>query len=128
MYSMKGKNIIDETSLLVDKIIEGIQEVKGEKIVTVDMSHIENYVFHYFVICEGRSNTQVSSIADSVKRYVREQIKVKPLGVDGYENAQWIAIDYGDVIVHVFQPEVREFYSIETLWEDANIKEIPDLN
>lgn len=121
------KKILDETELLVNKIVEGIQEKKGAKITVVDMSKLENYVFRYFVICQGNSNTHVCSIADEVKDYVREQIKVKPFAVDGYNNAQWIALDYGEVILHVFLPEIREFYSLETLWEDADIKEIPDL-
>ncbi|MBR2260127.1 MAG: ribosome silencing factor [Paludibacteraceae bacterium] len=123
---MGKKKVLDETDLLVNKIVEGIRERKGEKIVTVDMSHIDNYVFRNFVICQGRSNTHVASIADSIKDYVREEIKVKPFGVDGYANAQWIALDYGEVIVHVFLPELRDFYSIETLWEDAVINELPD--
>ncbi|MBR3520776.1 MAG: ribosome silencing factor [Paludibacteraceae bacterium] len=122
-----AKKILDETELLVNKIVEGIQEKKGTKITVVDMSNLENYVFRYFVICQGNSNTHVCSIADEVKDYVREQIKVKPFAIDGYNNAQWIAIDYGEVILHVFLPEIREFYSLETLWEDAEIKEIPDL-
>ena len=122
-----AKKILDETELLVNKIVEGIQEKKGTKITVVDMSNLENYVFRYFVICQGNSNTHVCSIAAEVKDYVREQIKVKPFAIDGYNNAQWIAIDYGEVILHVFLPEIREFYSLETLWEDAEIKEIPDL-
>ena len=123
---MAKKKILDETALLVDKIVEGIREVKGEKIVAVDMSQIDNYVFRNFVICQGRSNTHVTSIADSVKDYVREQIKVKPFGTDGYANSLWIALDYGEVIVHVFQPELRDFYKLEDLWEDAVITEYPD--
>jgi ribosome-associated protein len=122
-----AKKILDETELLVNKIVEGIQEKKGTQISIVDMSKLENYVFRYFVICQGNSNTHVCSIADEVKDYVREQIKVKPYAMDGYNNAQWIALDYGEVILHVFLPEIREFYSLETLWEDADIKEIPDL-
>ncbi|MBO7608444.1 MAG: ribosome silencing factor [Paludibacteraceae bacterium] len=122
-----AKKILDETELLVNKIVEGIQEKKGAKITVVDMSKLENYVFRYFVICQGNSNTHVCSIADEVKDYVREQIKVKPFAVDGYNNAQWIALDYGEIILHVFLPEIRDFYSLETLWEDAEIKEIPDL-
>ncbi len=122
-----AKKILDETELLVNKIVEGIQERKGTNITVVNMSNLENYVFRYFVICQGNSNTHVCSIADEVKDYVREQIKVKPFATDGYNNAQWIAIDYGEVILHVFLPELREFYSLETLWEDAEIKEIPDL-
>ena len=121
------KKILDETELLVNKIVEGIQEKKGVKITVVDMSKLENYVFRYFVICQGNSNTHVCSIADEVKDYVREQIKVKPFAMDGYDNAQWIALDYGEIILHVFLPEIRDFYSLETLWEDAEIKEIPDL-
>ncbi|MCR5498706.1 MAG: ribosome silencing factor [Paludibacteraceae bacterium] len=122
-----AKKILDETELLVDKIVEGIQEKKGTQITVVNMSKLENYVFRYFVICQGNSNTHVCSIADEVKDYVREQIKVKPFAIDGYNNAQWIAIDYGEIILHVFLPEIREFYSLETLWEDAEIKQIPDL-
>lgn len=119
--------IVNDTDLLINKIVEGIQDVKGLKITKVDMSHIDNYVFKNFVICEGRSNTHVASIADSIKDYVREQIKVKPYFVDGYDNAQWIAMDYGEVVVHVFQPEVRSFYNLEGLWEDAKTEEISDL-
>ena len=121
-----AKKIIDENALLVNKIVEGIQEMKGEKIVTVDMSQIDNYVFRNFVICEGRSNTHITSIADSVKEYVREQIKVKPFATDGYANSQWIALDYGDTIVHILLPELREFYDLEGLWEDAVLTRIPE--
>jgi len=118
---------MDETKQLLDKIVEGIQEKKGEKITIIDMSKLENYVCRYFVICQGKSSTHVSAIADSVKDYVRNQIRVKPFATDGYGNAQWIAMDYGDVIVHVFQPEIREFYKLESLWEDAVIEEVDEL-
>lgn len=124
---MAKKKVIDETELLVNKIVEGIQEKKGLKITVVDMSKFDDYVFRYFVICQGNSNTHVTSIADEVREYVREQIHVKPFAMDGYTNSQRIAVDYGEVILHVFLPELREFYSLETLWEDADIKEIPDL-
>ncbi len=118
---------MDETKRLLDKIVEGIQEKKGEKITIIDMSKLENYVCRYFVICQGKSNTHVSAIADSVKDYVRGQMRIKPFATDGYENAQWIALDYGDIIVHVFQPEIRDFYKLESLWEDAKITQIRDL-
>jgi len=118
---------MDNTKELLDKIVEGIQEKKGEKIVIVDMAQLENFVCRYFIICQGRSNTHVSAVADSVKDYVREKLKVKPFATDGNENAQWIAMDYGDVMVHVFQPEPRDFYRLENLWEDAIITKIPDL-
>jgi len=118
---------MDATKQLLDKIVEGIQEKKGERITIIDMSLLENYLCRYFVIGQGKSNTHVSAIADSVRDYVREQIRVKPFASDGYANAQWIAMDYGDIIVHVFQPEIRDFYRLESLWEDAVITEVPDL-
>ena len=118
---------MDETKQLLDKIVEGIQEKKGEEIVTVDMSRLENYVCRYFVICQGKSNTHVCAVADSVKDYVREKLRIKPFATDGYENAKWIAMDYGNIIVHVFQPEPRDFYRLESLWADAIITKIQDL-
>lgn len=114
---------MDDTQLLLHNIVEGIKEKKGKKIVTIDMSAIEGTVFNYFVICEADSNTHVTAIADSVKDYVRKQIKVKPFASDGYENAQWIVFDYGDILVHIFQKEIREYYRLENLWSDAKIIE-----
>lgn len=119
---------MEDTKIVIEKIIEGIQEKKGSKIVVVDMSQLENYVCQYFIICEGKSNTHVAAIADSIKDYVREEIRVKPFAIDGVVNSQWIAMDYGEIIVHVFQPEYRQFYKLESLWADAVLTEIPDLD
>lgn len=117
-----------EDKQIIDKIVEGIQDVKGKKTVVVDMTALENYTCAYFVICEGESNTQVNSIAENIKDHVREELHVKPFAVDGMMNAEWVAMDYGNIIVHVFQPEARAFYQLETLWEDATINEIPDVD
>ncbi len=117
-----------EDKKIIEKIVEGIQDVKGKKIVIVDMTGLENYTCGYFVICEGESNTQVNSIAESIKDHVREELRVKPFAVDGMINAEWVAMDYGNIIVHVFQPEARAFYQLETLWEDASLNEIPDVD
>lgn len=118
---------MDDSKLLIEKIVEGIQDRKGEKITIVDMSELDNSVCSYFVVCQGQSNTHVSSIADSVYDYVLKQIRTKPFAFEGQENSFWVAIDYGDVIVHVFQPEYRSFYCLESLWADAKLTEIPDL-
>jgi len=117
-----------ETSKLIKRIVEGIQEKKGKQIVVVDMTKIPNTVFGYFVICEADSSTQVHAIAESVRRYVSKALKIKPFATDGYENAEWIIADYGEVLLHVFRREAREFYRLEELWEDAKIKKIPDLD
>ena len=97
-----GKNISNDTDLLVAKIIEGLQEKKGHKITTIDLSKINGSICQYFVICEGNSPTQVSALSDSVWDVVGDQLKEKPLGAIGMQEAQWIAMDYGTVIVHIF--------------------------
>lgn len=121
-------NRMNQTELLVKKITEGIQEKKGLKIVIADLTDIEDTICNYFVICQGNSPTQVSVIADSIREYVREETGNKPLAIDGLRNAQWVAIDYSDVLVHIFLPEVREFYNLENLWADAKLTYIPDID
>lgn len=123
---MKKKSA--ENKEIVKNIVEGIQEKKGKKIVVVDFSKLPDAPSSYFVICQGDSNTHVNAIAISVKDYVSEKIKVKPYATDGFENCQWIAMDYGQIIVHIFQREFREFYDLEHLWEDAELEHIPDLD
>lgn len=119
---MKKKNI------LVEKIIEGIQEKKGKGIVVADLRDTDNTICSYFIICQGNSPTQVASIADSVKDYLREELSEKPIAVSGTENAEWIAMDYCDALVHIFLPQTREFYNLENLWADAKLTYIPDLD
>lgn len=117
-----------EEKELINAIIEGIQERKGKSITHVDMSKIEGATTRTFVICTGASTMQVSAIADSVREYVHKKMSVKPYNYDGYRNSQWIVLDYGTIYVHVFLPEFREMYNLESLWNDAEIKEIPDLD
>ncbi|MEG1586185.1 MAG: ribosome silencing factor [Bacteroidales bacterium] len=117
-----------EKDSLVQKIVEGLQEKKAKNIVVADMTEIDDATFRYFVICQGNSTTQVNSIAENMIDYVREEGGVRPYAYDGFKNSQWIAVDYGDIIVHVFLPETREFYKIEQLWADAKLTEIPDLD
>lgn len=109
-------------------IIEGIQERKGRGITCVDLSGIESSGVSNFIICEGSSTMQVSAIADSVRDYLLEKAHVKPYNYDGYQNSQWIVIDYGDTLVHVFLPQERQRYNLEELWSDARITNVPDLD
>ena len=92
------------------------------------MLNLGNSVCDYFVICQGNSPNQVSAITDSVADTVRENCGKKPYAIDGLRNSQWVAMDYDDILVHVFLPDVRAFYDIEHLWADAKITEIPDLD
>ncbi len=109
-------------------IIDAIQDKKGCGIKIVDFEQIETAPASKFVICQGRSTSQVSAIADGIREDVQKQVGIKPYNYDGYRNSQWIIIDYGNIMVHVFLPEFREFYNLEELWSDAGITEIADLD
>ena len=113
---------------LVKTITEAIQEKKGSRIVVADLTKIEGTICHYFIICQGNSPTQVDAIAESVGDLCRERLKEKPAHVVGRETAQWVAMDYGDVLVHIFLPDVREYYDLEHLWEDAELTVMEDVD
>lgn len=108
-----------ETDQLIAPILKGIEDVKGNDIKLLDLREIENTVCEYFVICSGNSNTQVNAIVNSIRKTVSKSIQDKPWHVEGTENAEWVLMDYVDVVVHVFQKQIREFYDIEGLWGDA---------
>jgi len=118
---------MDDVKTLVKTVIEALQEKKGRRIVTMDLSKLENSICQYFIICEGKTPIQVSALCDSVWDRVYEQLHEKPMGAVGMKEAQWIAMDYGTVMLHIFTPELREFYNLENLWADAVITEIPDI-
>ena len=109
---------------LTELIVKGIQEKKGENIVTLDLRGLDGAVTDYYVVCEATSTTQVGAIADSIEKEVRKTCGEKPWHVEGTENLEWVLLDYVNVVAHVFQQDKRDFYSIEELWADAKIKEI----
>lgn len=119
---------MNEAKTLIAKITEGIQEKKGKNIVVADLTHIDDTICNYFVICQGNSPSHVSAIVDSVREFARKGVKTRPLAVDGLRNAEWVAMDYADVLVHIFLPEVRDFYNLEHLWADAKLTSIPDID
>lgn len=109
---------------LISVIIKGIDDVKGEDIQLLDLREIDNTVCDYFVICSGNSNTQVNAISGSVQKVVSKELKDKPWHIEGQNNSEWVLMDYVNVVVHIFQKHVREFYDIESLWGDAKITQI----
>lgn len=117
----KKQASVDE---LINVILEGIEEVKGNNINILDLRKIENTVCDYFIICNGTSNTHVNAIVGSIQKTVSKSIKDKPWHVEGSENSEWILMDYVNVVVHVFQKHIREFYDIEGLWGDAKVTAI----
>ncbi len=112
------------TDQLIGKIIEGIEEVKGQNISILDLRKIDNAVTQYFIITEGTSNTQVNAISDSIKKTVSKQLHQKPWHVEGEDKAEWILMDYVDVVVHIMQKPIREYYNLEELWGDAKIMQL----
>jgi ribosome-associated protein len=109
------------SSKLINSIIKGLEEKKGFDIKLMDLTNIPNAVTGVFIICSGNSTTQVDALADSVLDEVFKATKEKPWHTEGYDNKEWILIDFVDVVVHVFLPEIREFYGLEELWADAKV-------
>ena len=118
-----GKKPVN-TDELISVIIKGIDDVKGDDIQLLDLREIENTVCDYFIICSGTSNTQVNAITGSIQKLVSKELKDKPWHVEGQNNSEWILMDYVNVVVHVFQKHIREFYDIESLWGDAKLTKV----
>lgn len=113
---------------LLGSIIDAIENVKGQDITIIDLRNIESAITDYFIICNGNSNTQVTAIANSVEKNVRNNLKTRPWHVEGLQNALWVLVDYVDIVVHIFQKDTREYYDLESLWGDAKITTIENKN
>ncbi|MFO7575846.1 MAG: ribosome silencing factor [Bacteroidales bacterium] len=113
------KRKLTEDDLVIDGIIRGIFEKKGTDVVKLDMRMLDNRVCDYFIICHGNSGTQVDALSYSVVDTVNKSAGQKPFHTEGLENCFWVLLDYGSIIVHVFQEEYRNFYNLESLWADS---------
>lgn len=114
----------EDSLLLAETVVKGMQEKKAEDIVILDLKSIRGAISDYFVICSGNSDKQVDAIADSVEEQVFKDRAEDPWHREGKENKEWILLDYVNVVVHVFQTEKRKFYGLEELWGDAEIEHI----
>ncbi|MEG0162885.1 MAG: ribosome silencing factor [Mucinivorans sp.] len=106
---------------LLETIVKAADEKRGEKIVSLDLRSLDGTVCDYFVVCSAESTVQVAAIAAEIEQEVFEKLGEKVIRTHGTENALWIAMDYGDIMVHIFQNEMRSFYRLEDLWADASI-------
>jgi ribosome-associated protein len=122
----KRKKKEDTSDFLTEIIIKGIQDKKGKNIVSLNLKNIDHTVSDYFIICHGTSTTQVQAIAESVEDEILTTIGIKPWHREGVQNAEWILLDYVDVVVHIFQETTRNFFQIENLWADAEVKLIEE--
>jgi ribosome-associated protein len=122
------KNMIKTVAkqTLKNVVVEAIKDKKGKEIVVLDMNDLHQSIADYFVICHGDSNTQVDAIANHIERQARTEIREHLIHREGSDNSQWILLDYGNVVVHVFQEPFRRFYNLEDLWADANTELIKD--
>ncbi len=109
------------SDMLSTIVVKGMQEKKGLEVTLIDLRTIPNAVADYFVICSGSSDTHTSSLSDSVEYEVKKALEEFPIAREGKNNGEWVLLDYGNVVAHVFQKSAREFYGLESLWGDAKI-------
>jgi len=122
-----AKTVGITTNKLLKGIIDAMQDKKAKDIVSIDLRKIETSVTSYFIICSGTSTTQVDAIYDNVVEKVQENLNTKPFHREGYENSEWILIDYFDIVVHIFIEGKRNFYKLEELWADGVLKQYEDV-
>ena len=120
----KKKKVKDDVEELREAVIRGMQEKKGHEIISLDLRKTGNSVADCFVICHGESTTQVEALARSVEEQVYKELKEDPAHREGFQNLEWVLLDYYTVVVHIFVKERREFYGIERLWADAEIQKV----
>lgn len=121
---MAKRKKLEAPEMLADIVVHGMQERKAHSIVKLGLGKVPNSITDYFVICHGSSRSQVEAIAESVQAEVKKAIGLNPSHKEGFENAEWILLDYFDVVVHIFIEEARNFYKLEKLWADAERVEI----
>lgn len=123
----KTQTDIIATETLNDIIIDSIQDIKGKKIVQLDLRKLDDAPTDFFIICEGDSTTQVKAISENIEKRVKEELRLRPNHIEGSKSSLWVLVDYFDTVVHVFYPETRAFYDLEELWNDADSVEFDDL-
>lgn len=111
-----------ESELLAEIIVQGIAEKKGKDIISINLGTVKSSICDYFIVCHGTSRPHVEAIADSIEKEVKKAVDLKPLHKEGFQNSEWILLDYIDVVAHIFMEKTRDFYQLETLWADAEIK------
>ena len=120
--------IDDNLTLLTDTIVEAMQDKKAKHIVSLDLRNLSTRVVDKFIVCHGDNDRQVEAIARAVEDHVKEKLNDRPWHKEGFENKEWILLDYVNIVVHVFQGEKRDFYAIEELWGDAQLEEYQDFS
>jgi ribosome-associated protein len=114
-----GKKITTEDTSMNDIIIDAIQDIKGKKIVKLDMRKIDDSPADFFIICQGDSTTQIKAIAGNIEKRLKDELNIKSYHTEGFIGAKWVLVDFFTTVVHVFYHETRDHYDLEDLWSDA---------
>lgn len=122
----KSATRLTKSSKLIKTIIAAIQEKKGENIISLDLRKINEAVADFFIICEAGNQPQIRAIADNIEVSVKEKCDENPYHHEGFQNLQWVLIDYVNVVVHIMLPENRRFYKLEEMWSDGVSEEHND--
>ena len=107
-------------------IADAILDKKGQEVISLDLRPVGSSISDFFVICNADSTTNVAAIADNILKKTKEELNLKPLRMQGMENNFWIILDYGNIVIHIFQTPYRTFYHLEDLWADAPKKTYKD--
>lgn len=113
---------LDETVKLA---LTCASEKKAVKTTALDLREIASFT-EFFIITGGTNQRQVQAISDEIEEQLKKQLSTKPVRIEGYNTAEWILMDYGDFIVHIFEQKAREFYDLERLWRDAKKVDLPE--
>lgn len=122
---MIRKNILD-SFVQSEVVIKGLQEVKAQNIVRMDLKNVNGAISDYFVICTATSDRHAQALADSVEKFMKDKTNSRPICVEGYQMGEWVLLDFVDIVVHIFLEEKRMFYRLESLWGDAGFEKIKD--
>ena len=125
LLSLRGYGVLLKTNdmnELIETIVGAIQDKKGKDIVSLDLSGFDGAICSHFVVCNADSTTQVAAIADGIEETVQQKMGQNVWRVEGKQTGLWVAMDYLDVVVHIFTTELRSFYKLEELWADAPMK------
>jgi ribosome-associated protein len=116
-----------DIAALNDAIVDAIQDIKGKRIIKIDLSKLHDAPTDYFIIAEGESNVQVRAMTDNIYRKVKEHLHTTPIHLEGGLQSTWVAMDYFNIVVHLFHKDTREFYDLESLWSDGKFTEYADI-
>ena len=106
---------------LAQMMVKAIEEKKGQNIKVLDLRALDNAVTDFFVVCDAESGVQVNAIFESIDEIVKKEMGEDPFQIEGREDANWILMDYVNVVANIFKPEARKFYALEALWADAKV-------